>query len=393
LATTSGNTKRHSQALFRLAFIQWMAGDYFASQGHAYEAQRLARISGDLYNEALALHMEAGAWITLGNYTESSSLCTRARDLLDICGTSGWGVDHRIMDLQAQIHLLKSEYHEAHNIQTQILQDCPEHMDPNGHGFALLNLAEIGLSMNAPKNAVEQDIERAKKIFLSLGQTVEITKCDMMLADLCLREADISAAKTLFKTCLRAWNHSEITSFCLERLGNASHWGAISPISSWTTVYFAHSLKFKEKLGINKALQFLGDAFLSEADEDTAISLFTVALEGFTYMDVHRSRAECMLRLGDISKGHGDLLKAVDLWDSARPLFERSAQMKQVEGIDERLASVGKDVVEQHRRNLARLMEINAPTGIVEDVEDDLSDSDIEYLPEDLQGVPSLVAV
>jgi hypothetical protein len=66
-------------------------------------------------------------------------------------------------------------------------------------------------------------------------------------------------------------------------------------MSSWTTVYLAHSIKFKEKLGINKALQFLGDIFLVQADEDTAVSLFSAALEGFTYMDVHRSRAECML--------------------------------------------------------------------------------------------------
>jgi hypothetical protein len=75
----------------------------------------------------------------------------------------------------------------------------------------------------------------------------------------------------------------------------------------------------------------------------------------------------------------------VEFWDTARPLFERSSQTKQIELIDERLESVGKDVVEQHRMNLARLMEINAPTGIVEEAEDELSD--IEDLPENLVGV------
>jgi hypothetical protein len=75
----------------------------------------------------------------------------------------------------------------------------------------------------------------------------------------------------------------------------------------------------------------------------------------------------------------------VDFWDAARPLFERSSQTKQMQDIDERLESVDKNVLEQHRRNLAHLMEINAPTGIVEDMEDDISD--IEDLPEDLVGV------
>jgi hypothetical protein len=78
-------------------------------------------------------------------------------------------------------------------------------------------------------------------------------------------------------------------------------------------------------------------------------------------------------------------LKAVEFWSAARPLFERSLQTKQIEFIDERLAGVGKDVLEQHRINLAHLLEINAPTGIVEEGEDDLSD--IVDLQEDLVGV------
>ncbi|KAJ7808162.1 hypothetical protein B0H13DRAFT_1928578 [Mycena leptocephala] len=120
-------------------------------------------------------------------------------------------------------------------------------------------------------------------------------------------------------------------------------------MSSWTTVFLVHSLKRTEKLGIYKALKFLGDVFLSHNDEQTAISLFTIALEGFTEMDVHRSRAECMLQFGDISMGHGDLLKAVEFWERAKPLFDRSSQTKQVHCINERLAGISNDVLEQHK--------------------------------------------
>ncbi|KAJ7832341.1 hypothetical protein B0H14DRAFT_2592142 [Mycena olivaceomarginata] len=165
--------------------------------------------------------------------------------------------------------------------------------------------------------------------------------CDMLLADLHLREGDISTAKTLFKTCLGACNYSQIKSYCLEQLVTLD-------AGSWTTVYLAHCTKFKQKLGINKALQFLGDVFLAQADEDTA---------------------------------------AVESWDAARPLFEWSSQIKGVELIDERLASVGKDLLEQYRMNLARLVEINPPTGMLEGVEGDLSDM------EDLGGAQSLATV
>jgi gas vesicle protein len=81
-----------------------------------------------------------------------------------------------------------------------------------------------------------------------------------------------------------------------------------------------------------------------------------------------------MLQLGDISKGHSNLLKAVEFWEAARPLFEHSSQAKQVQHIDERVASISKDVLEEHRNNLAHLTELNAPAGHVEELEDDLSD-------------------
>jgi hypothetical protein len=111
--------------------------------------------------------------------------------------------------------------------------------------------------------------------------------------------------------------------------------------------------------------------FLMQNDEVTAISLFTVALEGFTYMDVHQSRAECMLRLGDIANSHGDMLKAVELWSTAQPLFERSSQVKEVQCVDERLACVGTDILEQHKENIACLVELNVPSSNPCNIEDE----------------------
>ncbi|KAJ7754800.1 hypothetical protein B0H16DRAFT_1722506 [Mycena metata] len=85
----------------------------------------------------------------------------------------------------------------------------------------------------------------------------------------------------------------------------------------------------KEKLAFYKALLFIGDLFI-DVDEVTAENLFIVALEGFTFMDVHRSRAQCMLLLGDLAQKKAEITKAVELWTTARPLFERSLQAKDV---------------------------------------------------------------
>ncbi|KAJ7035316.1 hypothetical protein C8F04DRAFT_1098857, partial [Mycena alexandri] len=206
-----------------------------------------------------------------------------------------------------------------------------------------------------------------------------IIPCNTIQADLNLREGDISSL--LFCKCLKLGlgKHSEVVTYCLERLGNHSRWEGSHHPFSWTTVFLVHSLKAKERLGIHKALQFLGDIFLREDDEITAISLFTLALEGFTQMDVHRSRADCMIRLGDISKKSGDLQRALELWETARPLFERSSQAKQVQDIDERLAGIVEEVKEQHRINLTQFAaELNVFAGKEGEVEDDSSEHKLE---------------
>ncbi|KAJ7912915.1 hypothetical protein B0H13DRAFT_1874358 [Mycena leptocephala] len=364
LALSTGNTKMHSQGLRNLAWAELTLGDCSAAQMHANEAQRLAIISADLYREAHALNIEATCYYTLGNYTKAMSLCIRARELLDLCGMSHGGLDHHIMNTQAEIHRFKSEILEEASIQ-----------DPYKYGFALFNVAEIDVLIGAPKDNVQRNCDTARRLLNTVGDVEGVTLCDIILADLYLREGNSLEANTILKRSLKvALKYSQIQTYSLERLGNTSYWGGSEQMSSWTTVFLVHSLKRTEKLGIYKAFQFLGDVFLSQNDEHTAANLFTVALEGFTQMDVHHSRAECMLRFGDISMGHGDLLKAVEFWERARPLFERSSQAKQVQHIDERVADISEDVLEQHRNNLARLAELNAPAGTVEELEEDLSD-------------------
>ncbi|KAJ7806672.1 hypothetical protein B0H13DRAFT_1929509 [Mycena leptocephala] len=373
-----------SHALMNLAWINWCHGDYFTAQVHGKEAQRLARLSADLYTEGQALEIAIICCYSLGNYKRGIFLCSRARDLLALCSMSGGHLDHSIMNSQAEIHKLKSEYVEACSIHSRILQETSVTQDFDAYGFALLNVAEIDVLIGAPTEDVQGFCEKAREIFSTRNLVTEVMMCDVILADLYLREGNLLEAKVLFENCLKSsFKHPQIMSYCLERLGNASCWGFSNWMSGWTTVFFVHSVRQKEKLGIYKALEFFGDVFLAQGDEHTATSLFTVALDGFTKMDVHRSRADCMLRLGDISKGHGDLLKAVELWTTARPLFDQSSQAKQVENIDQRLAGVGEDVLEQHRKSLAHLAELNAPSGT------DLSDiEDMEGL--DLEDEPTL---
>ncbi|KAJ7880160.1 hypothetical protein B0H13DRAFT_1891878 [Mycena leptocephala] len=381
LAVSNRNTKNHCTILIVLAWINKCHGEYFTAQVYAKEAQRLARITANLFQESEALLLETICWTALGNYEQSLSLSNTARDLLNLCGLSGGELDGSIMVTQAEIHKFKSEYVEARSIHTSLPDRIYADQNIYDHSFALLNIAEIDVSLGAPKDDVQRSCDTAKRMFNTTGFSPGVVMCETILADLYLREGNMLNAKNLLKSCIRSSSgNSDIISYCLERLGNASRWGAPNLMSKWTTVFLVHSVRRKERLGIYKALEFFGDVFLAQGDEHTATSLFTVALDGFTKMGVHRSRAECMIRLGDISKEHGNLLKAVELWGTARPLFERSSQVKEVKHVDERLTSVSEHVLEQHRKNLARLAELSVPSTAVEEM-DGMSDI------EDMEGL------
>jgi tetratricopeptide (TPR) repeat protein len=344
LSVSSRSTRGQSDLLATLAWIKWMNGDYSAAQVHAYESQRLARISAHLFKEAWALRLECMCWYGLGRYDHSLSLANRAIDLLGCCGMSGGQLHHALVSDLAEVHRFKSEYLDARNIHIQRLDNISMQQNPYDYGFCLLNISEIDVEIDTSKDEMQNNIQTAGQLFgAEAANSREMAFRDMIQASLDLREGNFLAAKTGFRNCLEStWgSHVESRTYCLEKLADVSCWGARDGASFGSTVtFFVHSLKLKQKLETHKALQFLGRLYLADSDRETAISLLMIALEGFTQMDVHRSKAECMLQLGDISEMDENIGKAAELWATARPLFQRSSQVKQIAHIDERLAGM-----------------------------------------------------
>ncbi|KAJ7457742.1 hypothetical protein FB451DRAFT_1183060 [Mycena latifolia] len=365
LSISTGNIRRQSDLLSTVALIQWTTGDYSAGQENAHESRRLAKICGNLFKEAWALQIESTCWHVLGNYKHSITLSTQARDLLRLCGMSGGQLDNYIMGIQAEVHLLKSEYLEARNVQTQIMHCCSIEQNPYQHCVALLSIAQIDVEIGVSRHELSKNLAIASQFFVGMGYPEGVSYCDIVKAAMDVKEGDFLRAICQFQKSLTlAWGHNaEAVSYCLERLGDVCLWPATDDVSYNETVTFlVHSLKLTQKREVYKALQFLGDVYLAHGDQQTAISLWVIALEGFTQMDVHRSRAECMLRLGDISKMQGDLMKAGEHWKTARPLFQRSSQEHQIAHIDERLAGIGHDLLDGPTKTLIRLLDLNAPT-------------------------------
>ncbi|KAJ7181406.1 hypothetical protein C8R43DRAFT_1116782 [Mycena crocata] len=281
LAISTSNTPRQSVAMSNLAHVQVLLGNYTTARTQAHEAQRLAKICGDLLREAMALQIEAVCLYTLGDYKQSLSLCQRARNVLNLCGMAGHGMDNDMMNQQAQIHQLKSEYAEAREIRLVLLKKVSVEKEPYQHAWALMGIAEIEVQMNLPTQDVQAKIDAAKSIFSTVGDSKTAVQCDTVLADLYLRDGKLSSAKELFEKCLKLCQGQGdgIATECLQRLGNGRRWGSPNWTFNWTIIFLAQSSKSKQKLGVYQAMQYLGDVFDLDGDYETAVNTITVALE------------------------------------------------------------------------------------------------------------------
>ncbi|KAK7055602.1 ATPase-AAA-core domain-containing protein, partial [Favolaschia claudopus] len=334
LATSTGNTKRQSQAWCRLAWVKWQLGEYHMGQKYAYESRRLARISGNLYREAQGLEMEASCWIAIGRYEQGVLLCNQGRELLALAGISGGDLDHTILTTQAEAHRLKSEYEAARKIHIYILKETPVEKDVYVHAAALMNIAELDICMDTEIEEAKGNLTQAKILFDMIQSPRLRQWCDVLEADLQLKEGHLLRAQKVFIDNLQfSWGkHNDIVSFCLAKLADFKYWKRGSKwtwttVLTWNVLFLICSVKSTELLNIYKALLFLGKGFFAIEDPPTAVSLVETALAGFTQLDVHQSRAESMLWLGEYVYEHSNFSGAIEYWGRAMPLFQISSQM------------------------------------------------------------------
>ncbi|KAJ7482429.1 hypothetical protein FB451DRAFT_1441679 [Mycena latifolia] len=375
LGNSHGDMRQEALVLHYLGEIKWFIGDYVAAQKHAQASHRLAELAGDLHCQSLALRTSAICYKSWGAIKNAVILSQRAQKLLELCGTTTGSLYANLLQDLAEAQLVKSEYVEARNIHMQLARDAAT-QDPYNYPWALLDIAQLDIIIGASQQDVLSNLDKAMALLDVPGygyQNVASTKiyCDIELGKLHLREREILAAKDILQTCFKSlWgNDTQGVLLCMESFANIHHWPEddFNWAARWTVVYLGYAKKLGDKIALHRALQFLGDVFQAEGDSVTSTSLFTVALEGFTRMDIHRSRAECMLRLGDLAKGQGDVSKAIELWMTARPLFERSSQVKQVTQIKERLAAITNNMLEEPTDSLMRLGQLNAPIAAVAD--------------------------
>ncbi|KAJ7216416.1 hypothetical protein GGX14DRAFT_604681 [Mycena pura] len=341
LATKIRDANGETKAWMHLAEVDSNRGNYRLSVKYAQRAQQATKPNGHLIAEAHCIEVEARSLTALGDFKRAAEQLTRARMLAGLCRMRWGSLDISLMNAQGDIHFFKSEYEEVRTVQVQILEKTSEH-NPIEYALAHLNIARVNSAVGADEPIVRKNLDTARTTFTQVEFPLGIDLCDIAEADLQLRLGRTAEPCQCYRRCLSSYlAEPEFAILCLNKLADPAFCLHDLP----TTFGYALALlgvgrKSQNMLAIHTSLRCLGDIFSVQGDEDTAVSLFTLALEGFMAMDVHRSRADCLVRLGESALRRGNVAKAEAAWTEAWPLYERSSQGKTLGIVDEKLASL-----------------------------------------------------
>ncbi|KAJ7765111.1 hypothetical protein B0H14DRAFT_3593245 [Mycena olivaceomarginata] len=311
VASQCNSDAARGRPLGGMALTEWHRGNYYSKALQlAKETYRIGRVSGDVRGELNGIRFQALCYSALGNFQQSLELLDEGKELIIRAGVQGGRMESQLMNIEANVYQDKTEYSNARRTSTDI---------------------------------VVRNLEAGRSLFRKAQYPRGLSLCECNDADLRLREGDVEGARVEYIRLFAAarGRDTEVARYCVAKLADPLHPHTES--ARWAFVFLAFAVlpQVRSVLTVHQALRCLGEILLGQGAEDTALSILAVALDGFTQMDVHQSRAECMYTMGDVYVRRGDLCRAREMWEAARPLFERSEQKKQVSGIEERLQTLG----------------------------------------------------
>ncbi|KAJ7879413.1 hypothetical protein B0H13DRAFT_1892222 [Mycena leptocephala] len=221
-----------------IAQIEYRSGDYPTAQQHANEAQKLAKSAGNLLDEARALRIEATCYAT----------------------TKFELVPRFVVGNYGHASFL---FHRA----GELVKLC---------GMSGGTLDHLNVAGKAEVYRLKSEYAEAKKFNMQIAENTSTEKDPYMHASALSNVAEIDIIIGTAEQAVR--DNIDKAKIIFQKLE-----------------YQLGVTQSKEKLAVHKALLFLGDVFFHSGEKDTGHTLFIVALDEFISMDIHLSRADCMV--------------------------------------------------------------------------------------------------
>ncbi|KAJ7732221.1 hypothetical protein DFH07DRAFT_990938 [Mycena maculata] len=342
LAEQTDNMELKLQSLSGKRSIAFALGNHREIIKLAREAQKIGTLAG-LPGDCHWVISEASANGYIGNLKRGLELCEQVHERLAILGMEGSDQGLHLLDVEAQIHWLKSEYTEARRAHETIVSMTSPHDSANFHANSLLTLAQLGIACGRPETDIVGHLNAAVAVYSTYG--IGGATLTELNAELQLYKGEKMQARALFEQCLlqSRGSEQEIANLCVSRLADPKHkMYDHGDIFNWAMVYLALAGILKDRVYMFHALRCLGDVYTLSDDDETALALFQSALQGATEMDIHRLRGESMVGIGDIMLRRGEPGEAQAMWKAAHPLFVRSSQIAEAAEVDVRLNTLAR---------------------------------------------------
>ncbi|KAJ7800145.1 hypothetical protein B0H14DRAFT_2900838 [Mycena olivaceomarginata] len=343
-----------------LALIECIRGTWSEGLQFSHQAHRISVAAGDIGGELTSFQCQARCYLAFGDFKHGLDITKEWKALILRAGIQGGVPEFTLMNMEAEIHQLRTDYASAKKIQDVILSHTSPVLSPFYYALALVNIVALDLATGGCTDIISGNLQVAIDTFRRIQFPSGNLVCEVYTADLNLRKGDIRGARDQYICTFNKVYASDIqiAGYCLVRLADSNRpVHATSEIAVWAVIFLAFTM-YRSRGGmllVHQALRCLGDVIAQQGMNYEALSILTVALEGFTWMDVHQSRAECMQTIGDVHFQHGHIAKAFTFWTEARPLFEQSSQAKRVSEINLRLAKLA----QQHEASLEQLSKLS----------------------------------
>jgi tetratricopeptide (TPR) repeat protein len=323
-----------TSVMYSMSQVLNMMGDYSRGLSLTRTAKHVAELAGNTYEQQLVTQIEAWSDQRLGDLRSAGVLCKEARTL---CPPE---IKGQTEELLADILIDKTEYREAQDILLGILAYRPSCRPAITDTVVChLNICVIGIETGAELEYINHHLDSARLLCTTLVMwPLGILYCDALTANVHLQQGNIALARETFEKCFYSAQNTkdaQITGYCLSKLADLRH-RMYSHLETgrWAVIFLTFRMATKNRVSITRALRCIGDLLICEGDDDTALALFLAALQTFTFMDIHRDRADCMVRIAEILEHRGEMKKSGEFLQKARPLDELSSQAQGIHNIE-----------------------------------------------------------
>ncbi|KAK7028647.1 NB-ARC domain-containing protein [Favolaschia claudopus] len=289
---------RSGDRSMQLKIIQKAKRVAFANFGLQVGEQNLNFVQCDwLQNEAVVC-------IYMGDLSRAEELCVQIDELLVACEMQGSDRYLALLDIRAEVHYRKTEYEDARSQHWRIVQATSATTDRRHYAASLAFVAYLDILLGGSEEDIQRNLDAAEAVYTALGG-MRILLCSFVRACLRLQHGEKDGARTDLLNCLMKTRriYQDIHGYCLEYLSDPKQklFGSTETFQ-WAVVSLAFFVKKKDPVGSLNSLRRLADTLLYFGEEETALCLFQVGMEGATEMGIHRLEAECMGGIANIEK-------------------------------------------------------------------------------------------